>query len=122
MKLDEIVVIGDRVLVSPSKERERSTGGLYLPQGVEKRESVQLGTVIKTGPGYVVPHFSESDEPWERSESQEIRYIPLQVKPGDVAIFLRKDGVAFEYRGEEYLIVPHASILTVIRDTLLTSL
>ena len=32
--LDKINVVGDRVLVKPRKESERSESGLYLPPGV----------------------------------------------------------------------------------------
>ena len=36
--LDKINVVGDRVLVKPRKESERSESGLYLPPGVKEKE------------------------------------------------------------------------------------
>ena len=39
--LDRIQVIGDRVLVKPRKESERTASGLYLPPGVKEKEKIQ---------------------------------------------------------------------------------
>ena len=38
--LDKINVVGDRVLVKPRKESERSESGLYLPPGVKEKEKI----------------------------------------------------------------------------------
>jgi len=54
-KFKKLVVIGDRVLIRPSKPHERTDSGLYLPPGVYEKEKVQQGYVIKTGPGYAIP-------------------------------------------------------------------
>ena len=37
--LDNIHVIGDRVLVKLRKESERTQSGLYLPPGIREKES-----------------------------------------------------------------------------------
>ena len=39
--LDKINVVGDRVLVKPRKESEKTDSGLYLPPGVREKEKVQ---------------------------------------------------------------------------------
>jgi co-chaperonin GroES (HSP10) len=85
-KLQKLIIIGDRVLVRPTKPNERTDAGLYLPPGVQEKEKVQQGYIIKVGPGYVVPIPAE-DEPWKGAEDQ-VRYIPLQAREGDLAIFL----------------------------------
>src|SRR6202022_5187717 len=85
-KFKKLVVIGDRVLIRPTKPNERTESGLYLPPGVQEREKVQQGYVIKTGPGYAIPMPPE-DEAWKR-EDEQVKYIPLQAKEGDLAIFL----------------------------------
>ncbi|MDD5775052.1 MAG: co-chaperone GroES family protein, partial [Candidatus Omnitrophica bacterium] len=51
----ELIVVGDRVLIDPDTEDEKTDTGLYLPQGVKEKEKVQAGTIIKTGPGYPMP-------------------------------------------------------------------
>ncbi len=85
-KWKKLIVIGDRVLVRPSKPDEQTASGLYLPPGVQEREKVQQGYIIKTGPGYAIP-MPVDDEPW-KSEDEQVKYVPLQAKEGDLAIFL----------------------------------
>jgi len=114
----EIIVIGDRVLISADTEKSRTETGLYLPQGLAEKERIQSGYVVKIGPGYIIPE-NDSSEPW-RKKSSDIKYIPLQVRPGDYAIFLRKESVEIEYNDKKYLIVPQAGILAVVRDELKT--
>jgi len=114
----EILVIGDRVLIAPDDDKEKTTSGLYLPQGLAEKEKVQAGYIIKTGPGYITAHTADSAEPWLSSSKHEPQYIPLQVKTGDYAIFLRREAVEIEYELKKYLIVSQAGILVVLRDIL----
>ena len=86
--LDNINVVGDRVLVKPRKESERSESGLYLPPGVKEKEKIQYGYIVKSGPGYPIPLPMDNDEPW-KSEDEKVKYVPLQVKEGDLAVFLQ---------------------------------
>ena len=113
-KLKKIIVIGDRVLIRLSKTGERTQSGLYLPPGVQEKEKVQQGYVIKTGPGYAIPMPVES-EPW-KSEEEQVKYIPLQVREGDLAIFLLNAANEVVYEGEKYYIVPQAAILMLERE------
>ncbi|HEX8277794.1 MAG TPA: co-chaperone GroES family protein [Segetibacter sp.] len=107
-------MIGDRVLIRLSKADERTQTGLYLPPGVQEKEKVQQGYVIKTGPGYAIPLPVES-EPW-KSEEEQVKYIPLQVREGDLAIFLFGGATEIVYEGEKYFIVPQSAILMLVRD------
>ena len=110
-----LIVVGDRVLVLPDSEKDRTDAGLYLPQGVQEREKVNSGTVIKTGPGYPVPDPSAIEvEPWEVPKVDS-KYFPLQAKEGDYCIFLRNAGVEIEYEGQKYIVVPHSAILVLLR-------
>ena len=113
-KLKKLVVIGDRVLIRFSKTSDRTQSGLYLPPGVQEKEKVQQGHVIKTGPGYAIPLPIEN-EPW-KSEEEQVKYIPLQVREGDLAIFLLSGAVEIMYEGEKYFIVPQSAILMLERD------
>src|SRR5918998_4470618 len=103
-KLQKLIIIGDRVLVRPAKPNERTDSGLYLPPGVGEREKVQQGYVIKIGPGYVVP-LPPEDEPWKSTEEQ-VKYIPLQAREGDLAIFLLSGATEVMYQDQRYFIVP----------------
>lgn len=113
-KLKKIVVIGDRVLIRLSNSAERTQSGLYLPPGIQEKEKVQQGYVIKTGPGYAIPLPVES-EPW-KSEEEQVKYIPLQVREGDLAIFLVNGATEVVYEGEKYFIVPQGAILMLERN------
>ena len=113
--MDKINVVGDRVLVKPRKESERSESGLYLPPGVREKEKIQYGYIVKSGPGYPIPLPVDDDEPW-KSEDEKVKYVPLQVKEGDLAVFLQGGAYEVMYQGEKYFIVPQSSILKIERD------
>ena len=79
-------------------------------------QAVQGGTVIATGPGNAVSAPTEfNEEPWKVG-SPEPRYVPLQARIGDYAIFFRRAAVEITFEGERYLVVPQAAILTLVRD------
>lgn len=113
-RLKKLVIIGDRVLIKPSKPDERTASGLYLPPGVQEKEKVQQGYVIKTGPGYAIPIPME-DEPWKNEEDL-VKYVPLQAKEGDLAIFLLSGATEVMYEGDKYFIVPQSVILMLERE------
>ena len=113
-KLKKLIVIGDRILIKPLQPDQRTASGLYLPPGVQEKEKVQQGYVIKTGPGYVIP-LPVENESW-KSEEEQIKYIPLQAKEGDLAIFLLSGATEVIYQGEKYFIVPQSAILMLERD------
>jgi chaperonin GroES len=113
-KFKKLIVIGDRVLIRPAKPNERTESGLYLPPGVQEKEKVQQGYVIKTGPGYAIPMPVE-DESW-KSEDEQVKYFPLQVKEGDLAIFLVSGSTEVVYESEKYFIVPQSAILMLERE------
>ena len=114
-KLKKIIVVGDRILIKPKKESEQTKSGLYLPPGVQEKEMVKFGYVVKTGPGYPIPIPAEEDEPWKDRDEQ-VKYIPLQAKEGDLAIFLQKGAVEVIYGNEKYFVVPQSSILMLERE------
>ena len=113
-KLKKLIVIGDRVLIKPLQPNERTATGLYLPPGVQEKEKVQQGYVIKTGPGYAIP-LPVENEPW-KSEEEQIKYVPLQAKEGDLAIFLVSGATEVIYEGDKYFIVPQSVILMLERE------
>ena len=112
--IDKFIVVGDRVLIRPEENADKTATGLYLPPGVSEKEKIQSGYVIKVGPGYPLGAPTE-DEPWKESK-EPVKYIPLQAKQGDLAIFLRKEAYEIEFEKEKFLIVPQAAILLLIRN------
>ena len=113
-ELDRLIVVGDRVLIRPKSESDRTSSGLFLPPGVKEKEEIRSGWVMKTGPGYPIPIPTE-DEPWKDPEDK-IKYVPLQAREGDLAIFLQKNAYEVEYNKEKYFIVPQGAILMLERD------
>ena len=113
-KLKKLIVIGDRILIKPLQPDQRTASGLYLPPGVQEKEKVQQGYVIKTGPGYAIP-LPVENETW-KSEEEQIKYVPLQAKEGDLAIFLLNGATEVIYQGDKYFIVPQSAILMLERE------
>ena len=113
-----LIVVGDRVLIQPEEGEDRTKVGLYLPQTAVDTQAVQGGTVLATGPGNPVSAPTDLDEePWRTGHTRpEPRYLPLQAKIGDFAIFFRRAAVEITFEGERYLVVPQAAILTLVRE------
>jgi len=58
-----------------------------------------------------------SDEPWRQvTGAREMRFLPMQARTGDFALFFRKASVEITFEGESYLVVPQAAILALVRD------
>ena len=113
-KLKKLIVIGDRILIKPLQHDQRTATGLYLPPGVHEKEKVQQGYVIKTGPGYAIP-LPVENETW-KGEEEQIKYVPLQAKEGDLAIFLLSGATEVIYENDKYFIVPQSAILMLERE------
>ncbi|MCH1570104.1 MAG: co-chaperone GroES family protein [Longimicrobiales bacterium] len=113
-----LIVVGDRVLIQPQEGEDRTKVGLYLPPTAVDNQAVQGGTVMATGPGNPVSAPTELDEePWKIGGAPgEPRYVPLQARIGDYAIFFRRAAVEITFEDEHYLVVPQAAILTLVRE------
>lgn len=113
--LEKFILVGDRVLVRPKNPETKTASGLYLPPHVQETEKTQSGYIVKVGPGYPIPAMTDADEPW-KEKRDEVRYVPLQAKVGDLAVYLNKSGWEIEFNKEKYVILPHSAILMLIRD------
>ena len=113
----ELLVVGDRVLIRVEDGEERSKVGLYLPATAVDNQAVQGGTILATGPGQALPAVEEHlDEPWKITGSKDTRYVPMQARVGDYALFFRKAAVEITFEAERYLVVPQAAILALARE------
>jgi co-chaperonin GroES (HSP10) len=110
----KVIIVGDRVLIKPEDDLEKTNSGLYLPPGVKEKEKVQGGYILKAGPGYPIAAALDEDEPWK--EKKQTKYIPLQAKEGDFAIFMRKDAIEIELDKQKLVIVSQSAILLLMRD------
>ncbi len=97
---------GWRVLVMPYKGREKTVGGVYVPDETRDRESVAtvVAYVIKVGPlAYKDPDkFGEECEPW--------------CKEGDWVCIGRYAGSRFKLDGGEVRIINDDEVIATILD------
>ncbi len=97
---------GWRVLVMPYKGREKTVGGVYVPDETRDRESVAtvVAYVIKVGPlAYKDPDkFGEDCEPWCRE--------------GDWVCIGRYAGSRFKLDGGEVRIINDDEVIATILD------
>ena len=113
----QLIVVGDRVLVRPEEGDDRTKVGLYLPPTAVDNMAVQGGRIVATGPGLPMPDLATNsgDEPW-RTPVRETRFVPMQARAGDFALFFRKAAVEITFEQEHYLVVPQTAILALVRD------
>jgi len=97
--LKKFILIGDRVLLKPKSPESKTSSGLFLPPSVHEKEKIHSGYVLKVGPG--------------KNKNQ---YIPLQSETGDLAVYIQSGAHEIEFNNQKYLIVPHSSIIMIIRD------
>jgi co-chaperonin GroES (HSP10) len=117
MPSKRLIVVGDRVLVKLEEGEERTKVGLYLPPTAVDSQAVQGGEIVATGPGLPMPDLADQpDEPWRRGPMRETRFIPMQARVGDYALFFRKAAVEITFEHERYLVVPQTAILALVRE------
>lgn len=113
----QLIVVGDRVLIEPEEGEDRSKVGLYLPPTAVDKQAVQAGIVAATGPGTPISAPTElDDEPWQITGG-EPKFLPVQARVGDYAIFFRRAAVEITFEEKKYLVVPQAAILVLLRGT-----
>jgi len=111
----ELLVVGDRVLIRPEVGETRTKVGLILPANAVEKDAVQGGHVAALGPGTPLPPpDQESEEPWRNATIQ--RYMPMEVRHGDFALFYRKAALEVSFEEERFLVVPQSAILVLVRD------
>lgn len=113
--LENILLVGDRVLIKPNAASDKTKSGLYLPPTVKEKEKLQVGYIVKVGPGYPIPSIAENNEPWIKRDS-DINYIPLQVREGDLAVFLNNSGFEVKINADTYIVLNQSAILMLKRD------
>ena len=113
----ELIVVGDRVLIKVEEGEERTNVGLYLPPTALESQAVQGGTIMATGPGTPMPSFDAgtSEEPW-KEPAREAKFVPMQARRGDYALFFRKAAVEITFEQERFLVVPQGAILALVRE------
>jgi co-chaperonin GroES (HSP10) len=112
-----LLVVGDRLLVSPMSAGERTHTGLYLPDSAAEGKKVSGGWVEAVGPGYPVSSSSGFDEePWKQGSGTRLQYIPLQARKGDFAMYVRSSAFELSLEGKKFFVVPYSAVLALLRE------
>lgn len=91
--------LGDRVLIEPVTEEEKTKAGIYLPDTASK-ERPEQGKVIAVGDGRMLDSG---------------KVAPLKVKKGDRVLFTKYGPNEIKVDGKEYLIAKEEDILAVLK-------
>ena len=101
MTTQNIKPLGDRVLLEPLSDKEKTgkTGsGIYIPETAEK-ERPEKGKVIAVGAGKM---------------TNDGKLIPLSLKKGQVVLFSKYGPSEIKVDGKEYLIAKEEDILAIL--------
>lgn len=90
--------LSDHILIEPTKEEEKSKGGIFLPDTASKEKSEE-GKVIAVGPG---------------KKTEDGKIIMMSVKPGDRVLFAKYGPNEIKVDGKEYLIASESDVLAII--------
>ena len=89
----------DHVLVRRVEEKERSSGGIIIPDTAQEKPTE--GEVVAVGPG---------------SRNEDGKITPLDVKPGDRVLFGKWSGTEVKIDGEDLMIMKESDIMGVIES------
>ena len=90
--------LGDKVIVEVLGAKDRSQGGLYLPDSAQ--EKPQEAKVLAVGSGKVLANG---------------KVIPPEIKTGDTVLFGKYSGSEVKLDGKELLIINQDDVLAVIK-------
>jgi chaperonin GroES len=91
--------LGNRVVVEPTEQEEVTAGGIVLPETA--KEKPQKGKVLSAGPG-------------DRDEDG--KYIPMDVKAGDMVLFAKYAGTEIKVDGKKLLILRESDLLAIVLE------
>ena len=86
--------LGDRIVVKPIEREEVTKGGIVLPDTA--KEKPQEGKVLAVGPGRL---------------SEDGKRIAMDIKVGDVVLYVKYGGTEIKIDGEELIILRESDIL-----------
>ena len=90
--------LGDRLLVEVLKAKDKTKGGIVLPDTA--KEKPQEAKVIAAGSGRV---------------SDDGKKIPLEVKKNDTILFGKYTGTEITVDDKEYLILKEEDVLAIVK-------
>ena len=94
----KIQPLGDRVVIEALEAKEKTKGGIVLPDTA--KEKPQEGRVVAAGKGKIL---------------EDGKLIPLEVKVGDKVLYGKYSGTEVNIDEKEYLIAKEEDILAVVK-------
>lgn len=82
---------GKRVLIKPDSDKEKTSGGIVLPQSAKEAQKTQTGKVVSTG-----------------------EEVDTFLQYGDIVLFFRNAGVSVSHDGADHLLVSPENILAIL--------
>lgn len=89
--------LDDRIVVKQSDAKEKTTGGIYLPDTA--KEKPQIGRIIATGPGKLLDNGNRGE---------------MSVKKNDKVIYAKYIGSEVEIDREKYVILRESDVLGIV--------
>ena len=89
--------LGDRVIIEPMEQEEKSVGGVYIPDTA--KEKPQRGRIMAVGTGRVLENGTR---------------VPLELKEGQHVLYGKYSGTEVKVDGKEYLIVRESDVLAIL--------
>ena len=90
--------LGDRVVVEPLEQEEKTASGIILPETA--KEKPQEGKVLAVGPGKL-------------DESGNSR-LPMDVKIGDTVLFAKYAGTEIKLEDKKVLILRESDLMAIV--------
>ncbi|MCL6611623.1 MAG: co-chaperone GroES [Peptococcaceae bacterium] len=91
--------LGDRIVVKPIPQEEKTRGGIFLPETA--KEKPQEGKVVAVGPGRVLDSGDR---------------VKIDVKVDDRVLYSKYAGNEVKIDGEEYVILREMDVLGVVEQ------
>jgi len=96
MAKKNLTPLGDRVVVNPEPEEQKTKSGIVLPDSAKEKPSE--GTVVAVGSGRVLDSGQR---------------VAVEVKIGNRVIYSKYGGTEIKIDGEEYIILSERDILAI---------
>lgn len=91
--------LGDRVIVKPVTDEEKTVAGIILPETVDK-ERPEKGEVIAVGLGKLLENGQRA---------------PMSVSVGDIVMFKKYSPDEVKVGTEEFLVIAESDILAIVQ-------
>lgn len=92
----KLTPVGDRVVIKPSPEEQKTKSGIVLPDSAKEKPSE--GTVVAVGTGRILDNGQK---------------VAIEVKVGDLVIYSKYGGTEVKIDNEDYIILAERDILAI---------